>query len=87
MAFFAVLAAGFLATAFVRPKVVGTEAFKHAMTVFFAAAILHDFGRRFPFVGLVAARSDLGLGCGASMACAWRWRAARIRTAAGAEEV
>ncbi|MFZ1936767.1 MAG: hypothetical protein WCB27_08070 [Thermoguttaceae bacterium] len=41
MGFFDVLAAGFLAAAYVRQKVVGTEAFQRAMMIFFAAAILH----------------------------------------------
>ena len=39
MGFFDVLAAGFLAAAYVRQKVVGTEAFQRAMMIFFAAAI------------------------------------------------
>ncbi len=61
MGFFDVLAAGFLAAAFVRQKVVATEAFQKAMTIFFAAAILYFVGGAIPFVNMVAAPIGLGL--------------------------
>ena len=56
------LAAGFLVAAFVRQKVVGTEAFQKAMMLFLAALVLHDLVPGLPVVGQflgVAARSRL----------------------------
>jgi hypothetical protein len=65
MSFFALLsfllAAGFLVAAFVRPRVVGTERFRSAMMLFFAALILHDLASMIPFVGLVTMPIGYGL--------------------------
>ncbi len=75
MGFFDVLAfllgGGFLVAAFVRQRVVGTEAFQQAMWLFFAALILHDLRPQYPLWASSRCPSGMGLRCGASAICAW----------------
>ncbi len=52
---------GLLVAAFIRQKVVGTEAFQRAMMLFFAALIVHDVAGGIPFVGMVAVPIGYGL--------------------------
>jgi len=80
MGFFDILAfllgGGFLVAAFVRQRVVGTEAFQKAMMLFFAALILHDLVTAIPmagaYLGVVAVPVGYGLAYGASAICVWR---------------
>jgi len=60
-AFSILLAGGFLATAFVRQRVVGTEAFQKALMLFFAALIVHDLASAIPYMGLITVPVGYGL--------------------------
>ena len=53
--------AGFLAAAFMRQKLVGTEEYRNAMTLFFAGLILHDLASAIPYMGVVAVPLGYGL--------------------------
>jgi hypothetical protein len=61
----ALLAAGFLAAAFVRQQVVGTAAYQKAMMLFFTAVILCDVATAIPvagaYFGVVAVPVGYGL--------------------------
>jgi hypothetical protein len=55
------LGGGFLAAAFLRHKLVGTERFQRAMWLFFFALILHDLASAIPYMGLITVPIGYGL--------------------------